>query len=278
MPQQSRIKNTTELEDRLNTESKPFFLNVNDFVRNENKLKELEKQKLFTVPLNNSYNLQHNLSQSVNFIPAILTYSNLSSRQLYNITNQIDARMKDFQGRFVPFEAPVVGKVPLGFNEMVAVFPIALAIVFVFITAILRDSIRLRKNLEKSQDANAKSYMSTSSSWIDPGLPDYKIGQILHSIVAWIVLLTPVILFAASKALIIQVWHHLPVKFDKFPAFVAASNLNISIYSILYDVSLGIFFICYIIIIIELKTNPSPSSGTVPTGRISPGASTGSPF
>jgi hypothetical protein len=76
---------------------------------------------------------------------------------------------------------------------MVAIFPIALAIVFCYLAKILRDTIRLRRNLEVNGTKNVKQYLSNYPLWIDPGQVSGNVSltkirsKKLHPIMAWTV-------------------------------------------------------------------------------------------
>ncbi len=55
------------------------------------------------------------------------------------------------------------------------------------------------------------------------------------------VLALPFMLFIISIGLILYTWYSIPVKGDKFPAFVAAIEFNKFAYDIIYGISLVLF-------------------------------------
>ena len=119
---------------------------------------------------------------------------------------------------------------------------------------ILRDTIKLRKTLQKRGSGNIKSYLSKASLWIDPRPPPGRQeGRTLHQIVAWIVLAIPVILFTISVVLILNTWYFMPITRDKFPAFVAAIGFNKFWYDVTYGISVVIFVLSYLRLIKEYK-------------------------
>ncbi len=140
----------------------------------------------------------------------------------------------------------------MGFNEMLAVFPLALSVVFWYLVMTLRDTIKLRKTLEKRGTRNIKSYLAGSSLWIDPKRPPVgQKGHTLHPIMAWMVLIIPFILFIISVGLILSMWYSIPVEGDKFPAFVAAVEFNKLTYDIIYGISTVLFAFSYVRLIKE---------------------------
>ena len=76
--------------------------------------------------------LKHNLEQLVN---------NIEKRR-----SDIETGMKGLANRFDQFESPI-GKIPLGFNEVIAMFPMLLAIGFLVYSFLLTQVMRLRIEL-----------------------------------------------------------------------------------------------------------------------------------
>jgi hypothetical protein len=162
--------------------------------------------------------------------------------------SSVKAAIKNLIDRFTSVEAPVVGKLPIGFNEMVAIFPFALTITFFFFSMNLRDTIRLRKVLERSKDQHIAKYFKDTASWVDPSPND---ATMLHRITSWITLLIPVALFLASLYILFSVWYQMPVKNDEFPMFIAAADFNLLIYTSLYIISIILLSLSYIMIVKE---------------------------
>ena len=183
--------------------------------------------------------------------------------QLKNDLSDQNKILKDntriFLSRFNATEFPIVGKIPISFNDLVAVFPLALAVSFFYFIAILRDSIRLRKILEKnsknSKNDDIQQYLSNVPFWIDPTRPKRQVGQRLSLFMSWIVLALPGILFIISVSMILYIWDTMLIKNDIFPPFTAALDLNKFIYQILYGISSIILIISYLVLIKEVRTS-----------------------
>jgi hypothetical protein len=228
-------------------------VNLTSEARNIIDTSQFEKFKKDLIAFNSSL-ANGSIYSNVDFL--FRTY--LASQTVLTQDSIISNQTKTLLSNFNPAELPIVGKIPMGFNELVAIFPIALAVVFAFCTTLLRDTMHLRKLLEdiSTKDSNKNSkkegkvYFNTIAPvWIEPKRPK------TDSIPSWIVLLTPAILFCASLWIMHLIWDEMPIKNDKFPPFMAASDLNKFYYKILYVVSAAIFGYCYWRIIRELRTN-----------------------
>lgn len=235
------LGNISTLMEDFNAETKSLPINTAHFADFETSLKQLNGSlSESAISTGQAINLQAD---------ALKLNQDVKSQDLL-VSNHTDALLK----RFDVLDLPLVGKIPMGFNEMVAVFPIALAIVYLFFITIVRDTIRLRKILEKkSADSNVNEYLSGVPVWLDPRRPKCRNAQTLHLIVAWTVLAVPAILFVASVVLILYVWDQMYISDDKFPAFMAAADLNKYLYRILYGISSLIFIVSYVVLIKEVK-------------------------
>jgi uncharacterized protein YoxC len=185
--------------------------------------------------------------------PTVLNLTQGVNKQISNLLTQTTA----LSTKFKSLETPLGGNIPVSFNELLAVFPLALSIVFCYFALMLRDTIRLRTILVNTTPGGAvpggavpiKEYISKSPSWIDPK----PSGSILHHILTWTVLAMPVLLFIGSIIMISSIWSWQVG--DKFSAFAAATEFNKLIYSILYVIG-GMFFgFSYILIIKEIRKN-----------------------
>lgn len=242
----NRINNTIALHDTLLRESKNIQMNVSNYVDSRVKLKNL-----------NGYLNSNRMSSNYTLIPSVLGLSVLGLSDTLKTQDKIlSYNTNVFLNRFNASELPIIGRVPIGVNDIVDVFPIALAISFFYFIAILRDTIRLRRVLEKDSETKKDDigkYLSSAPLWIDPKRPKCQTGQTLHLIMSWIVLALPGALFIASVSLILYMWDYMYIRNDAFPPFAAALNLNEYIYHILYGISSGIFIIAYIVLLKEVK-------------------------
>jgi len=234
---ESTLNNAKDLQDKLIEKSRDFQLNSSNFNTVKDALKKLNDPKNLSIPLNNSKYLEdivHNV-KTKNFIN--ITISKVLA-PLDTATSQINNRTGDFEKRFDQFEAPVVGKIPVGFNEMVAIFPVSVAIVFVYLTAILREVILLKRRCTQIRAFNA-------TIWVDPDRPESGWSKVLPAALAWTVLAIPLVLFILSWSLISQIWDYVPVTNAKFPVFAGASDFNKSFFTQLYTLGVISFILSY---------------------------------
>jgi hypothetical protein len=183
------------------------------------------------------------------------SFQNLFQQEKQIRTN-INNTTKGLIIRYQNLEAPIVGKIPVGFSELIAIFPITLSITFCFCTSILLETLRLRKYMGEINNAEGASTPDISNdehisivapAWIDP------IKHKKDQIIAWAVLIIPSLIFCLSFILIIKVWYFMPLK-DTFPPFLAALTFNEEIYLAIYIVSFLLFGYCYWRIIREIKS------------------------
>jgi hypothetical protein len=232
----SRIQGAIRTQTDL-IEKSDGFLDTNKIISLRDTLANLSStgQK----PIHKIYGLEpviRNLTQGVN-------------DQIGNLLTQ----RNNLASRFKLLQTPLGGTLPLGFNEMLAVFTLALSAVFWYLAMTLRDTIRLRKTLENRSTPDIRSYLARASFWIDPKRPPgRRKGHTLHPIMAWTALAIPFLLFIMSTALILYTWYSIPVKSDKFPAFVAAIEFNKLSYDIIYGISFILFVFAYVRIIKEI--------------------------
>ena len=102
------------------------------------------------------------------------TVNNLTQGVNSQIGNLL-TQMNTLSDKFKSLDTPLGGSIPVSFNVLLAVFPLALSIVFCYLAMTLRDTIRLRRVLETGTNQNAKDFVSESPLWIDPKPPkEYK--------------------------------------------------------------------------------------------------------
>ena len=184
------LDNITTLQNGFIQEIQYVSVNTTVFTDFQNSLKQFKSSLNQNV---RNANLSHLQAVALN-LDGYVRSQNLI------LSNHTNSLLK----RFDLLDLPLVGKVPMGFNEMVAVFPLSLAIVYIFFITIVRDTIRLRKTLEENSTDNVvKKYLLDVPLWIDPRRPKCQNGQMLHLIVAWTVLEVPTIIFIASTILIV---------------------------------------------------------------------------
>jgi hypothetical protein len=180
--------------------------------------------------------------------PTVTNLTQGVNKQISNLLIQMNALSE----RFKSLDTPLGGNIPVSFNEMLAIFPLALSIVFCYFSLMLRDTIRLRRVIANTPvDPKIKDYISVSPLWIDPKRSG---KEILHVVLAWTVLAIPTLLYIASVTMISSIWSWMSIESDRFPAFLAAVDFNKLIYGILYIIG-GIFLVLsYALIVREVTT------------------------
>lgn len=142
------------------------------------------------------------------------------------------------------------GKLPIGLNESIAVFPIILAIGFLMLALLLRDAIQLRKCfhlLYQRKDPNKEiltdeQIMLIAPLWIDPLQPAKK------NLLARIILSMPFLIFLVSCAMILYSW--------TIPGFLRlGETLNWWLYGGMFSLSFLLFLFGYRQIAKELTRN-----------------------
>jgi hypothetical protein len=205
----------------------------------------------FTIYINNQTLREPSPNVNLRYTLDPLIKSGFANQRILR-TNIIRNATSELINRFKNFEAPIVGKLPIGFSEMIAIFPFAVTLGFCFCSSILCDTLRLGRHLydaEKLKDRiSSYEYISiVAPSWIDPMKP------LLSQIISLSMLIIPVIIFVISIYSITSIWWNFIVLSDAFPAFAAARNLNEYIYLGLYGASVVLFIYCYWKIITEFR-------------------------
>ena len=233
-----RIKEAINNQIKLTQESQGF-LDINKIVSIKTVLENLTSRE----PVRQLYGLQ----------PSIINLTQAVNKQISILLTQTNALSEKFKS----LDTPLGGNIPVGFNELLAVFPLAMSIVFCYVALMLRDTIRLRRVLVEKSNVPVKDYISKSPLWVDPKLSDNtdKEGRILHSVLAWIVLAIPAVLFIGSVIMIYFIWSWVTVVDNKFPAFVAAEEFNKLVYGMLYGIGAIVLVLSYALIIKEVRKN-----------------------
>ena len=161
--------------------------------------------------------------------------------------NEINSGIQKLANRFDQFESPL-GRIPLGFSETIAVFPLILAVGFFIYSFILRQVMHLRKELHNRyrdddplRQLDTDRYVSLLAPlWIDTLTPKRKqLPQLA-------ILFIPGILFAACFYLVYDILLLLDdpstTSDDLFPA---ALNINNGMFIILDGFGAGLIIYSY---------------------------------
>jgi hypothetical protein len=239
----TKIENTISLQDELTADSKNL-LNTDYFLLIKNALENLLPQNQTGMNVQKLDPVDY--KQRISFIQR--TFGNVKE-YIGTIHNQTDNKANSIQNRFTQLETPITGKIPIDFNDMVAVFPVAIAVVFFFCTQILRDTIRLFNEIY-----NNKGRLKLTDKYVSSIAPLWiRENRWKEQIPAFMVLVTPVILFITSLSMIVSIWLSV-VKGDRFPPFVAAYDFNMYLYIALYSLSALLYLYCYYKILPEIRS------------------------
>jgi hypothetical protein len=173
----------------------------------------------------------------------LIKYENLSSEK-----QQYAAAKGNITYRLNEVQFPV-GKIPLGINEAISLFPFGIIAGFIVVTVLFYKSIILRKdyhlryvrNFDYNFERTGKMISKELPVWIDPLSPWYS--QIAKSAV----MLIPFVIFLLSWSLIVQSW-------SLNSSSVAESILfgdrqaNQMVFTVSNYIILILFIICYSII------------------------------
>ena len=142
-----------------------------------------------------------------------------------DIEQQITARMEQIE---FPF-----GKIPIGLSESIAVFPLLITVGFLFLLSLLRETIKLRKNLHSlylQKDPERQVFTDTQISLIAPLLID-PLLPVKSQRIKVILITLPLIIFITAVCIAIYTWT-LP------GAVIITASDTWWIYTILYLLSL----------------------------------------
>lgn len=133
-------------------------------------------------------------------------------------------------------ELPVVGKLPIRFEDAIAVSPIALSIGFLVCSTILCQTIQIRKNINKLYKDTGKNIDITilAPLWLEP-----KRKKPFQSL-QFVIFLIPLIIFVVSLIIIIYL-----IFFIEGKLISIAPYLNLPVYLFLYFLSAFLFFISF---------------------------------
>jgi hypothetical protein len=187
------------------------------------------------------------LDNSIHDLDIISTQLNKTSNQLSKKQNEIEDRLKQIE---FPF-----GKIPIGLDESIFLFPVGLAVGFLICASILGNTIRLRKDIHTrykiKKDAGANSIADQKVDliaplWIDP------ISKKFYQLLKLMIFLVPLVMFVVSLYLISHIWGI--INRDQLAGvFVNSSINNLLIHGGLYILSFGFFIYGCWRIFVELR-------------------------
>jgi hypothetical protein len=136
--------------------------------------------------------------------------SQIKSKELTGLNNnliELKENQKEIENRIEGFESPI-GKLTIGFNDLLIIFPFALLIGFILIVSYLIASMNIRRKLikfypnsvENNNVVNENDIADVAPLWIDPKNKEQ------NKFIRWLVLIFPLILFIMSFTLTKNNW------------------------------------------------------------------------
>ncbi len=171
---------------------------------------------------------------------------------LTNTLKTLNSTKEQIEKRIGDIEFPF-GKLPIGINESIYLFPIGIVIGFIFIVLLLSEKFELRQELYqhyRSTD-NDKKILNESNLhkilpiWID------NLGSLRSRFFKFLLLLLPFIIFLISWIIIDNLWKFDSTSIDNI--ILGDKFLNRSIYQVSYIIILAIFIYGYIKLIKDYK-------------------------
>lgn len=120
--------------------------------------------------------------------------------QIMKIEGQLEKKRNRTAQRLEDIEFPF-GKIPIGLNQSISLFPLGLGTGFLICASLLGDAIRLRKDYgSKGNSLSDERMRLIAPLWIDP--KSSKLSQTLK----FMILLVPLVVFVVSVYLISNSW------------------------------------------------------------------------
>jgi len=229
------LKNTPEL-----SEFYPSKLGVRDQLQTEVDKYWNEYYPLIEVQIQKIEPDIHKLIYEKNNLTSQLNLLNDTKQQIEKRIDQIE----------FPF-----GKLPIGINDSIYLFPIGIAVGFILIVSIMSDQFKLRQDLfqfYEKKDRNKRYYTNFNFSKIFPIWIDQLNSSIFIKSMKFLLLLLPFIVFLISWYMIDNIWT-IDNTNNIDNIIFGDKTLNRYVYQISYLIILGLFIYGYSKIIYEYK-------------------------
>ena len=174
-----------------------------------------------------------------------------------NLTSQLNLlndTKQQIEKRIDQIEFPF-GKLPIGINDSIYLFPIGIAVGFILIVSIMSDQFKLRQDLfqfYEKKDRNKRYYTNFNFSKIFPIWIDQLNSSIFIKSMKFLLLLLPFIVFLISWYMIDNIWT-IDNTNNIDNIIFGDKTLNRYVYQISYLIILGLFIYGYSKIIYEYK-------------------------
>jgi hypothetical protein len=185
------------------------------------------------------------LEETINKLQTAKQPIEQSNTNLVNQKTKIDSVAQKIADRLEQPNSPL-GTLPVGFNELVLVFPIALAGGFFVCISSFLDAMNIRRELQHFYRHSAdystddQQISSTSPLWLDPLKPEQ------NKIIRFTVLVIPFLIFVTSCLLIVYSWITPNMS-------IGGEHINRYVFGGLYLLSGGLFLYGYLKIVKEYR-------------------------
>ena len=211
----------------------------------ENREQELENN--LSIKEANLIALQKELAGLHSHLISLSSNLNDLSSKNQTLNNQLISFQnteRDLTERWKEIQSPF-GSVPIELKELIALFPLSLAVGFLICSLLIRDAIRLRRIIHylyqtKHSSGSVGSDLKIAyiaPLWIDPSNPEK------NNLLRFVILSVPLIIFVASMIMIFYSW-----SFIDNASPTPLSQVEKLIYGGLYGVSIGFFVYGYLVI------------------------------
>ena len=172
----------------------------------------------------------------------------------YLLLNLLNDTKQQIEKRIDQIEFPF-GRLPIGINDSIYLFPIGIAVGFILIVSIISDKFKLRQELFQFYDMkvhNKLYFNNFNFSKILPIWIDYLDKSMFIKLIKFLVLLLPFIIFLISWHMIDKIW--IIDNTNNIDNIIFGDKtLNRYVYQISYLIIFGLFIYGYSKIIYEYK-------------------------
>ncbi len=186
--------------------------------------------------------------------PNINKLVNEKNNLIFKLTLLNDTK-KQIEKRIEQIEFPF-GKLPIGINDSIYLFPIGIAVGFILIVSIISDKFRLRQDLfqyYEKIDHSKRYFNNFNFSKIFPIWLDKLDSSIFNKSIKFTILLLPFIIFLISWYITDNIWTIDNTNNNIDNIMLGDKTLNRYVYQISYLIIFGVFIYGYSKIIYDYK-------------------------
>jgi len=166
--------------------------------------------------------------------------------KLNNTDQRLNLSSQELNLRWQNIESPW-GKLPIGFTDLIAIFPLAISIGFLVCSFLLYKLLRLFRIISYTINENDDFF----DIYVYLHMPIFteSITRIRNMIIPFLTLSAPAILFIISTSMIIHTWN----MSNNENNFLVYSSIYSSAYYLIYAISGEFFFLGYWLIVVEVR-------------------------